>query len=175
MIRLINRRSFEQFGSGSHFGADVSQYGEGLLATGGMLYVFLILAGLFCNQFAFEGAGMRTLVLSPGPRKTILLGKNIALAIVALIFSAGLLVVNELVFHDLTPGALLFVVLSFLTFLPLMAVMGNWLSMRFPKRMKFGKRSNVAGVVGLLLIPMIVVLACLRWRPRRPVSSRRVC
>jgi hypothetical protein len=40
-----------------------------------------------------------------------------------------------------------------------MSVMGNWLSVRFPKRMKFGKRLNVSGVVGLLLIPMIVVLA----------------
>jgi heme exporter protein D len=159
VVRLINRRSFEQVKTGDHFGSDFWQYGEGLLATGGMLYVFLILAGLFCNLFAFEGAGMRTLILSPGPRKTILLGKNIALAIVALIFSAGLLLVNELVFRDLTAGALLFVVLSFFTFLPLMAMMGNWLSIRFPKRMKFGKRSNVAGVVGLLLIPMIFVLA----------------
>lgn len=159
MIRLINRRSFERVGSGDHFGTDFSSYGEGLLATGGVLYVFLILAGLFCNQFAFEGAGMRTLILSPVRHKTILLGKNIALAIVALIFSAGLLIVNELVFRDLTFGALLFVVLSFFTFLPLMAMMGNSLSMRFPKRMKFGKSSNVAGVVGLLLIPMIIALA----------------
>jgi small-conductance mechanosensitive channel len=38
-------------------------------------------------------------------------------------------------------------------------MMGNWLSIRFPKRMKFGKRLNVSGVVGLLLIPMIIVLA----------------
>jgi ABC-2 type transport system permease protein len=155
----VNRRSFERVGSGDNFGADFSSYGEGLLATGGVLYVFLVLAGLFCNQYAFEGAGIRAFILSPVRRKTILLGKNIALAIVALIFSAGLLVVNELLFRDLTPGALLFVVLSFFTFLPLMAMMGNWLSLRFPKRMKFGKRSNVAGVVGLLLIPMIFVLA----------------
>jgi hypothetical protein len=159
MIRLINRRSFERFGSGDNFGTDFSSYGEGLLATGGILYVFLILAGLFCNQFAFEGAGMRALILSPVRRKTILLGKNIALAVVALIFSAGLLIVNELVFRDLTPGALLFVVLSFFTFLPLMAMMGNSLSLRFGKRMTFGKRSNVSGVVGLLLIPMIFLLA----------------
>ena len=159
MIRLINRRSFERVGRGDGFGTDFSSYGEGLLATGGVLYVFLILAGLFCNQFAFESAGMRTFVLSPERRKTILLGKNIALAVVALIFSAGLLIVNELVFHDLTPGALLFVVLSFFTFLPLMAMMGNWFSMRFAKRMTFGKRSNVSGVVGLLLIPMIFLLA----------------
>ena len=40
-----------------------------------------------------------------------------------------------------------------------MSVMGNSLSIRFPKRMKFGKRLNVSGVVGLLLIPMIFVLA----------------
>ena len=159
IIRLVNKRSFERFGSEEHFATDFSKYGEGLLATGGMLYVFLILAGLCCNQFAFEGAGMRTLILSPAPRKTVLLGKNIALAVVALIFSGGFLLVSELVFRDLTPGALLFVGLSFVTLLPLMAIMGNWLSMRFPKRMKFGKRSNVSGVVGLLLIPMILLLA----------------
>jgi predicted permease len=160
VVRIMNRRRFDQAGSGSStFAADFFKYGEGLMATGGILYVFLILTGLFCNQFAFERGGMRMIVLSPVDRKTILLGKNIAISTVALIFSAGLLTVNELVFQDITLGALLFVVLSFLTFVPLMSVMGNWLSVRFPKRMKFGKRLNVSGVVGLLLIPMIVVLA----------------
>ena len=53
------------------------------------------------------------------------------MAIVPADFSAGLLLVNELVFRDLTPGALLFVVLSFFTFLPLTAIVGNWLSLRF--------------------------------------------
>ena len=40
-----------------------------------------------------------------------------------------------------------------------MSVIGNWLSIRFPKRMKIGTRLNVSGVVGLLLIPMILLLA----------------
>ena len=160
VVRIMNRRRFDQAGSGSStFATDFFKYGEGLMATGGILYVFLILTGLFCNQFAFERGGMRMIVLSPVDRKTILLGKNIAISTVALIFSAGLLTVNQLVFRDVTLGALLFVVLSFLTFVALMSVMGNWLSVRFPKRMKFGKRLNVSGVVGLLLIPMIVVLA----------------
>jgi hypothetical protein len=75
------------------------------------------------------------------------------------IFSAALLLVNQLVFRDLTLRALFFAALSFLTFVPLMSVLGNWFSVRFPKRMKFGKRLNVSGVVGLLLIPMIIVLA----------------
>jgi hypothetical protein len=160
VVRIMNRRRFDQAGSGSStFATDFFKYGEGLMATGGMLYVFLILAGLFCNQFAFERGGMRMIILSPVDRKTILLGKNIAISTVALVFSAGLLIVNELVFRDITFGALLFVVLSFLTFVPLMSVMGNWLSVRFPKRMKFGKRLNVSGVVGLLLIPIVIVLA----------------
>ena len=160
VVRTMNRRRFAQVGPGSStFATDFFKYGEGLMVTVGILYVFLILAGLFCNQFAFERGGMRTLILSPVDRKIILVGKNIAISTVALIFSAGLLAVNELVFRDITAGALLFVALSFLTFAALMSVMGNWLSVRFPKRMKFGKRLNVSGVVGLLLIPMIFVLA----------------
>ncbi len=66
---------------------------------------------------------------------------------------------NEIVFRDLTVGALVFVAFNFLIFMALMSVMGNWLSIRFPKRMKFGKRLNVSGMVGLLIIPMIFVLA----------------
>ena len=160
VVRLMNRRRFGQMGAGgSMFASGFLKYGEGLMATVGVLYVFLILAGMFCNQFAFERAGMRALILSPVDRKTILIGKNIAISILALIFSAGLLLVNELVFRDLTLNAVLFVALSFLSFVSLMSVMGNALSIRFPKRMKFGKRLNASGVVGLLLIPMVVVLA----------------
>ena len=160
VVRIMNRRRFDQVDSGSSiFATDFFKYGEGLMATVGVLYVFLILAGLFCNQFAFERGGMRTLILSPVDRKTILLGKNIAISTLALIFSAGLLLVNELVFRDITWNAFLFVVLSFLIFAPLMSVMGNSFSLRFPKRMKFGKRLNLSGVVGLLLIPMIFLLA----------------
>ena len=159
-VKILNRRRFEQVGSeGTTFATDFFKYGEGLMATVGILYVFLILAGLFCNQFAFERGGMRTLILSPVDRKIVLLGKNIAISTVALVFSAGLLAVNELVFQDMTLGGLVFVVLSFLSFVPLMSAMGNWFSLRFPKRMKFGKRLNVSGVVGLLLIPMVFVLA----------------
>ena len=159
-VRVMNRRHFDPAGPGnSTFATDFFKYGEGLMATAGILYVFLILSGLFFNQFAFEHGGMRTLILSPVDRKTVLMGKNIAFSTVALIFSAALLTVNQLVFWDLTLGALLFVVLSFLTFVPLMSVIGNWFSVFFPKRMKFGKRLNVSGVVGLLLIPVILVLA----------------
>jgi hypothetical protein len=102
---------------------------------------------------------MRTLVLSPVERKRIILGKNIANSTVALTFSVGVLAINHLVFRDLTLLGVLFAGLSFVIFASLTAVIGNWFSIRFPKRMKFGARMNVSGVVGVLLIPMIVLLA----------------
>ncbi|MFN2513820.1 MAG: hypothetical protein ABR568_20680 [Pyrinomonadaceae bacterium] len=161
VVRLVNtNRLSEEVTQGTpSFAADFMTYGEGLMAAGGVLYVFLILTGLSCNQFAFEEGGMRSLILSPVDRRTILFGKNIALTIVALLFSGALLVINHLVFRDLTLRALLFVALCFITFAATMSVIGNWLSIRFPKRMKFGKRLNVSGVVGLLIIPLIIVLA----------------
>jgi hypothetical protein len=160
VVRLMNGRRFDKVGSATtNFGGDFYEYAEGLMATVGVLYVFMILSGLFCNQFAFERGGMRTLVLSPVDRRSILIGKNLAISILALIFSGGLLLVNELVFRDLTMNTVLFVALSWIIFAALMSVMGNSLSMRFPKPMKFGKRLNVSGVVGLLLIPMILLLA----------------
>ncbi|MGH9933097.1 MAG: hypothetical protein ACREA9_28265 [Pyrinomonadaceae bacterium] len=159
VVRVMNGRRLGQAGSGSSaFATEFLKYGEGLMVTGGVLYVFLILAGLFCNQFALERGGMRTLILSPVDRRILLLGKNIAISTLALIFSGGLLLVNQLVFRDITLKALLFVALSFLIFAPLMSAMGNALSLRFPKRMKFGKRLNASGVVGLLMIPMVFAL-----------------
>lgn len=159
VIRLMNRRHLDAQGiEGSGLAADLFTYGQPLMITAGTLYVFLILSGLFCNQFAFEGSGMRALVLSPLDRKNILIGKNIATCLLALFLSIVLVAINHFLFHDVTRGALLFGGLSFLIFAGMLCVMGNSLSMRFPKAMKFGKRSNVSGVVGVLLIPTIGVL-----------------
>jgi hypothetical protein len=152
VVRFMNRR---RFGQSSPFATEFSTYGEGLMATLGVLYVFLILGGLFCNQFALDHAGMRTLILSPVDRKLVLMGKNIAMSTLALVFSGGLLLVNELVFRDITLSALLFTALSFSVFVPLMSTVGNSLSIRLPKRMRFGKRLNSSGVAGLLMIPTI--------------------
>ena len=128
-------------------------YGQGLMVTGGVLYVFMILSGMACNQFAFEEGGMRTLILAPVERRKILIGKNIVVTLIALAFSTALMIGNEILFRDLTPRTLLFVALSFVVFASMMSVAGNWFSIRFPKRMKFGKRTNVSGLAGLLILP----------------------
>jgi hypothetical protein len=157
VVRAINSR---RWGTGRPPASeDFLIYGSGLIATGGVLYVFVILAGLSCNLFAFEKDGMRTLILSPVDRRMILLGKNIAVAVLALVFSTILLILNTIVFRDLTASTLLFIVLSFVIFAAISSTIGNWLSIHFPKRMRFGKRMNVSGVAGFLVIPMIIVLA----------------
>jgi ABC-type transport system involved in multi-copper enzyme maturation permease subunit len=158
-IRLVNSQRMQSgLPRGPRAASEFMTYGAGLLATGGVLYVFLILAGISCNAFAFEEGGIRTLILSPIDRRKILLGKNIAITLLAVIFATILLTLNTIVFRDLTPQTLLFVVLSFIAFASIMATIGNWLSIRFPKRMVFGKRMNVSGVAGLLLIPIVIVL-----------------
>ena len=161
VLRVVNTNRFgsEAPSSKVPFGSELLIYGEGLIATGGVLYVFLILTGISCNLFAFEENGMRALILSPVPRAKILAGKNIAVTLMAFLFSCALLVVNQIIFRDLTVRALLFAALSFIVFAGLMAIIGNGLSIRFPKRMKFGKRMNVSGATGLLLIPIIILLA----------------
>jgi hypothetical protein len=153
--RIVRSVPAEEAGS---LGIDFAHYADGLLAAGGVLYVFLILASLACNVFAYEGAGMRSFILSPLDRRTILLGKNISISFLALIFSMLLLVVNQIVFRDLTPGAIAFAALSFLLFSAMISLIGNWLSIRFPKRLEFGKRMNASGVAGFLLIPLILVM-----------------
>jgi ABC-type transport system involved in multi-copper enzyme maturation permease subunit len=155
-IRLINSRNLDD---GPKPATDFLTYSSGLLATGGVLYVFVILAGLSCNQFAFEEGGMRTLILSPIDRRKILFGKNITITFIALIFSTALLILNGIVFRDLKPSDLLFVALSFVVFAAISSTVGNWMSMRFPKYMRFGKRMNVSGMAGVLLIPLIILLA----------------
>jgi hypothetical protein len=159
LVRIVNRRSFAQGRDAPQLSSDFFNYGEGLMATVGVLYVFLVLTGISCNLFSFEEGGMRALILSPVERWKILVGKNISTTVVAFFFAAALLAINELIFRDMTLKTLLFVSLSFVIFAAMISIIGNWLSIRFPKRMQFGKRMNVSGVVGLLLIPMIVVLA----------------
>jgi hypothetical protein len=159
VVRLVNSRRFSGTKPKATKPSEFFIYAAGWIATGGVLYVFLILAGLACNQFAFEEGGMRTLILSPVERQRILIGKNIAVAALALGFSTALVIINGVVFQDLAPSTILFASLSFIVFASLMSILGNWFSIRFPKRMQYGKRLNVSGVAGLLLIPMILLLA----------------
>jgi len=168
VVRFVNSRRWNTRPGVAHASNDFLSYSPGLLPTAGVLYVFMVLAGLSCNLFAFEEGGMRTLILSPIERWKVLIGKNLVVTTIAAVFATALLIVNGIVFRDLTPQALLFAGLSFVVFAALMSLIGNWFSISFPKRMQFGKRLNVSGLAGLLLIPMIL---CMGLAPIAAVAA----
>ncbi|HEX8142863.1 MAG TPA: hypothetical protein VF553_09725 [Pyrinomonadaceae bacterium] len=146
--------------SGSNpFTGGFAPYGEGLIPAAWMLYVFMILGSVACNLFAYEEGGMRSLILAPVKRRVILIGKNLVVALLAFIFSCSLVVINELAFRDVSLEAVIFMALCFPIFAVVHALVGNVLSIHFPKRLQFGKRMNVSGVTGLLLLPLAGLLA----------------
>ncbi len=56
VLRVVNtnRLSSEMSPEPGSFGSEILTYAEGMIATAGVLYVFLILTGISCNLFAFE-------------------------------------------------------------------------------------------------------------------------
>ncbi|HEX8186726.1 MAG TPA: hypothetical protein VF586_00115 [Pyrinomonadaceae bacterium] len=133
-------------------------YAEGAGTVFGVIYIFMLVSPLSTNLFGYDGAGMRAAVLSPASRRTMLLAKNAAVTLVALLLAALGVGVGGLVIGDLSPRVLLFALLTFVTTAALFAPFGNWLSLQFPKRVQFGRRMNRSGVAGLLLVPLFFVL-----------------
>ena len=133
-------------------------YLEGARAGLGVMYAFMVTSALTANCFGYDGAGVRAFILAPVPRRAILLGKN--LAMLCVIAAAALLVTaaNQIIYGDLTARSLLFAALSFLFDAGLIFASGNYFSVRFPKRMRFGKRTSASGAAGLLMIPVFVAV-----------------
>jgi hypothetical protein len=136
----------------------VSPYAEGGGAVFSVVYIFMLVSPLSTNLFGYDGAGMRTVVLSPVSRRTVLAAKNAAVTLIALVLVSAGVFVGGFVLGDLTARTLLFAALTFLTTAGLFAPFGNWLSMQFPRRVQFGKRMNRSGVGGLLLVPFFFLL-----------------
>ena len=157
-FKLIGSRRGGIGASGGFFTA-FAPYVEGTGAALSVLYVFLITSALSANLFGYEGSGMRAYVLAPVARRTILAGKNLAGFAVSFVFAVAVVAVNGLLYRDLTARAFLFTVLCFVFFATASASVGNWFSIRFPKRLEFGKRMNASGVAGLLLLPVFIAIA----------------
>ncbi|MGH9945096.1 MAG: hypothetical protein ACRD9R_22325 [Pyrinomonadaceae bacterium] len=136
-------------------------YLDGGRAAFSVLYVFMITSALSCNLFGYEGAGMRALVLAPVARRTILVGKNVATLCVSLLMATAVVAFNQLLYRDVSTRAILFASLCFVAYASIFTTIGNWLSIRFPKRLEFGRRLNASGMTGLLLLPIFLLAAAL--------------
>ena len=101
---------------------------------------------------------MRAYVLAPVARRAILAGKNLAGFVVSQSFAV--VSCGQRAALSRSDGArVLFTVLCFAFFAAASASVGNWFSIRFPKRLEFGKRMNASGMAGLLLLPIFIAIA----------------
>lgn len=69
-----------------------------LMAFGAMSMVLLSMVQVAGNQFGFDRAGFRVFVLSPAPRRDILLGKNLAFAPLPMAWAIVVLVVLQILY-----------------------------------------------------------------------------
>ncbi|HEX8557415.1 MAG TPA: hypothetical protein VF668_04910 [Pyrinomonadaceae bacterium] len=157
-LTVVLRMGPAGLGRRAPWGGAMTPYAEGAGAVFSVVYIFMLVSPVSTNLFGYDGSGMRAVVLSPASRRTVLLAKNAALTLVALVLVAVGVFAGGLILGDLTPRTLLFALLAFVTTAALSAPVGNWLSLRFPKRVQFGKRMNRSGVAGLMLVPVFFLL-----------------
>jgi hypothetical protein len=65
------------------------------IAAGAIVFVLFTMMQLMGNQFGFDRAGFRIYVLSPAPRREILMGKNLALAPVVFAVTLPMIVIMQ--------------------------------------------------------------------------------
>jgi hypothetical protein len=131
-------------------------YVEGARAALGVFYVFAVTSAITTNCFGYDAGGMRSLILAPVARRHILAGKNLAMLVVMFASAALVTVANQVIYGDMSAQATTFAALGFLLYAGVFFAFGNFFSVRFPKRLQYGKRMKASGMAGLLLLPVFL-------------------
>lgn len=131
-----------------------------LMVVGAMAMVLTTMVQFIGNQFAFDRAGFRVFVLCPASRRDILLGKNLAVAPVALGLGFAMALVVE-VAYPMRPDYFLACLVQLVTMYFLFCALANWLSILAPMPITPGtmKAANPK------IIPILVVFAFLSMFP----------
>jgi ABC-2 type transport system permease protein len=121
-----------------------------MIALGIVVTVVVSLSQLFQNQFGFDRSAFRIFVLSPAPRRQILLGKNLALA--PIVAAAGVIFLGILEFmFPLRLTDLLATFVELLTAYLIVCLVGNQMSILLPSAIRQGSmRSSETKVVRVL-------------------------
>ena len=129
----------------------------GLFAIGISL---ISLVGFVGNQFGFDRGGFRVYVLSPAPRRDILLGKNLAVAPLAVALCILPVIALQIV---LPVNFEYFAALpaQFVTMYLLFCLLANWLSLLGPMPIAAGsmKPTNIK------LVPVLLQFLCIFLLP----------
>ncbi len=128
-------------------------------ALGGAAIMFLSAIQLIGNQFGYDRTGFRAFVLAPIPRSEILLGKNLAVAPLAIGLGTIVVIIVGSVFPmrvDQYPAAVIQLISTFLLF----CLLANVLSILAPMPMASGsiKATDVKLIPVLLQLAFLMVL-----------------
>jgi ABC-2 type transport system permease protein len=107
------------------------------IPTGVVAFMFLGMLQLLFNQFGYDRAGFRVLVLSPAPRRWILMGKNLGFFPIVAVLGGTLLVLVKLALNVPLAIVLSACVQMSATFL-LLSMVGNLVSVLLPNRIAPG-------------------------------------
>jgi ABC-2 type transport system permease protein len=164
---------------------EVPQAVRPLLAYGAMAMVLLSMGQVVGNQFGFDRSGFRVFVLCPARRRDILIGKNMAVAPLALALGGLLALVVQMIYpvrFDYFLAALPQFVSMFLIF----CLLANWMSILAPMPIAPGafRPANPKGIPLLVhlgftflfplalaptLLPLAVELVCEPWIGSLPI------
>jgi ABC-2 type transport system permease protein len=158
-----------------------------LIAFSAMSMIFFTMAQLTGNQFGFDRSGFRVFVLSPAPRRDILLGKNLAVAPLALALGILMVVMVEIL-YPLRVDHLAALVPQWISMFLLFCLVMNFLSIFAPMPIAQGsfKPTTIRLIPTLLhmlfvaLLPMVMAptlvplgiefaLEAMEWTPRLPI------
>jgi ABC-2 type transport system permease protein len=137
-----------------------------LMAVGAMAMVMLTLVQLAGNQFGFDRNGFRVFVLCPARRSDILLGKNLALAPVALGLGAGVIALFQVV-NAMRLDHFFAAMIQLVTMYLLYSLFANLMSILAPMRISSGslKPASPKFVPMLLHIVFVVLFLPLALAP----------
>jgi hypothetical protein len=113
-----------------------------LMASGGVAMMLLTMVQLAGNQFGFDRSGFRSLVLAPAERKDILLGKNLAVAPLALGLG-GLVILAMQILSPMRPDHFAASLLQMVSMYGVFCIVTNFLSILAPTPVASGSLKPV--------------------------------
>ncbi len=138
-----------------------------ILFAGFMYWTSLLLQSHFYNSFAWDGAGLRVLLLSPVSARRILAGKNLGVFLFQILLGALTCIVFAVIvgFPGLSGMAAGWLILAANSVL--LSATGNLLSIQWPIRRDMGSMKNntsfVSGLLGMFILAAstAILLVCL--------------
>ena len=127
-----------------------------LAAIGAMVFSLFTAGQLLGNQFGFDRDGFRVFVLCSVPRREILLGKNLALAPLAVGIAVPIVAILEFV-SPLRWDHLLSVLPQFVSMYLLYCLLGNLLSILAPMHVAAGSLKPARPKLTVILLQMLML------------------